>query len=95
VLYRHTSGFFAGPTFDFIGSRYVDFANTYRVKSYELVGARAGWSAGQWEVFAEGRNLADKDYIATVVVKDRADAGMEVLYPGAPRSVYFGARYRF
>ena len=95
VLYRNPTGFYAGPTFDWIGSRYVDFANTYSVKSYGLLGARAGFNTDRWEVYAEGRNLTDRNYVATVVVKDRATASMETLFPGAPRSVYFGARYRF
>jgi iron complex outermembrane recepter protein len=95
ILYRNVAGFFAGPTFDLIGKRYVDFANTYSVKSYGLIGARAGYNADKWEVFAEGRNLTDRKYVATVVVKDRADAGMELLYPGSPRSVYVGARFRY
>lgn len=95
VLYRNASGFYAGPTFDLIGKRFVDFANNYSVKSYGLLGARAGYNAGHWEVYAEGRNLTDRNYVATVVVKDVANANTEMLYPGAPRSVYFGARYRF
>ena len=41
------AGFYAGPTFDLIGTRYVDFANTYSVGSYGLLGARAGFSTGQ------------------------------------------------
>ena len=42
MLYRHASGFYAGPTFDFIGRRYADFANSYSVDGYELMGLRAG-----------------------------------------------------
>jgi iron complex outermembrane receptor protein len=95
VLYRNAAGFYAGPTFDLIGSRYVDFANTYRVGAYALLGARAGFSSGHWEVFADARNLLDRTYVATVVVKDHASPTDEMLYPGAPRSVYFGARYQF
>jgi iron complex outermembrane recepter protein len=95
VLYRHASGFYAGPTFDFVGKRFADFANTYSVKSHELLGARAGFTSEHWEAFVEGRNLLDKAYIAAVVVKDQASPSMELLHPGAPRSVYVGARYRF
>jgi iron complex outermembrane receptor protein len=95
VLYRNNAGFFAGPTVDLIGKRYADFANSYSVSSYELLGARIGLSTDHWELFAEGRNLLDKKYVAAVVVKDQANAGMELLHPGAPRSVYVGARYRF
>jgi iron complex outermembrane receptor protein len=95
LMYRLPSGFSAGPTFDFIGKRYVDFANSYGVGSYGLLGARAGFSSGRWQLFAEGRNLLDRKYVATVVVKDHANPALEMLYPGAPRSVYAGARYQF
>jgi iron complex outermembrane receptor protein len=95
LLYRNTTGFFAGPTFDLIGRRYVDFGNTYGVGSYGLLGARAGFVSDNWEVFAEGRNLLDKQYIAAVAVKDQASPADEVLHPGAPRSVYAGVRSRF
>ncbi len=94
LLYRTAGGAYAGPTFDFVGSRYADFANTYDVGAYGLLGARAGFTAGDWEVFAEARNLLDKDYIATVSVLDQAAAGARVLFPGAPRSVYLGARWQ-
>ncbi len=95
VMYANTSGFRIGPTFDFVGARYIDFANTQRVGSYGLFGARAEYETGHWNVFAEARNLADKDYVAAVVVKDRASASDAFLHPGAPRSIYVGARYQF
>jgi iron complex outermembrane receptor protein len=95
VMYANTSGFRIGPTFDFVGARYIDFDNTQRVGSYGLFGARAEYETGQWNVFAEARNLADKDYVGGVVVKDRAGASDALLHPGAPRSIYVGARYQF
>ncbi len=95
VMYANTLGFRVGPTFDFVGARYIDFANTQRVGSYALFGARAEYNTGHWNVFAEARNLADKDYVGGVVVKDRAGANDALLHPGAPRSIYVGARYQF
>lgn len=95
LIYRHANGLYAGPTFDLIGKRYADFANTYRVGSYELLGLRGGFSGERWELFGELRNLLDKDYIAMLNVRDRADANADVLFPGAPRSVYVGARVQF
>lgn len=95
LMYRHSSGFSAGPTFDFIGRRYVDFANSWSVGSYGLLGARVGFTSDHWELFAEGRNLLDRKYVAAVAVKDQADPGLEMLFPGAPRAVYVGARYQF
>jgi iron complex outermembrane receptor protein len=95
VMYANTSGFRIGPTFDFVGARYIDFANTQRVGSYALFGGRAEYNTGHWNVFAEARNLADKDYVGGVVVKDLAGANDALLHPGAPRSIYVGARYQF
>jgi iron complex outermembrane receptor protein len=95
VLYRHGGGFYAGPTFDFIGKRYVDFANSYTVDGYGLMGVRAGFSSRRWEVFGEVRNLFDTDYIATVSVLNVAPANARVLNPGAPLSAYTGLRYSF
>jgi iron complex outermembrane recepter protein len=95
ILYRHVNGFYAGPTFDFVGRRYVDFDNTWSVGTYGLLGLRAGFTSDHWEVFAEGRNLLGKEYVAAVVVKDHASPGLEMLHPGAPRAVNVGARYRF
>ena len=95
VLYRHARGFYAGPTFDFIGERYADFANSYSVDGYQLMGLRAGVSGRRWEVFGEVRNLFDVDYIATLSVLNVAPANARVLYPGAPVSVYTGLRYSF
>jgi iron complex outermembrane recepter protein len=95
LMYRNARGFSAGPTFDFVGARHVDFANTYRVGSHGLLGARASFRSNNWELFAEGRNLLDKRYVATVAVKDEVNPGMQILFPGAPRSVHAGASYRF
>jgi iron complex outermembrane receptor protein len=95
VLFRHSAGFYVGPTFDFIGARYADFANTYLVDSYQLLGLRAGYTAGHWEVFADLRNLLDEDYIATVGVLNAARPESEILYPGAPFSAYIGVRVEF
>ena len=95
IIYRHASGFYAGPTFDFIGSRYADFSNTYKVGSHELLGLRGGFAAQRWEVFGEVRNVFDEDYISTVSVRDVAGQNAQVLFPGAPRSAYVGARVSF
>ncbi|GAB3279223.1 TonB-dependent receptor family protein [Parahaliea aestuarii] len=93
LLYRHASGFYVGPTFDVIDERYADFANTYKVDSYELLGLRAGFSRDRWELFAELKNLLDEDYIATVKVRDVAAADAPVLAPGAPLSAFAGVRF--
>jgi iron complex outermembrane recepter protein len=94
-MYSPASAVRVGPTIDLIGPRYVDFANTYRVGAYGLLGARAVYSGVHWQAFAEARNLLDRRYVATVAVKDRVAPGAEILFPGAPRSIYAGVRYEF
>ena len=95
VLYRHASGFFFGPTFDIVSSRFADFSNTYRVDSYTLWGLRTGWTGKDWEVFAEARNLGDKNHVSQFSVRDRAAATAAILTPGEPRAFYVGGRLKF
>lgn len=95
VLYRHPSGFHVGPTFDFIGGRFADFANTYAIDSYSLLGLRAGWSNDKWRVFAEIKNLRDEAYVASHGVRDRAAPDAALLNPGEPLSAYFGVQAQF
>lgn len=95
VMYRNQGGFFAGPTFDLVGSRYADFSNSYRIGSYSLVGLRAGIQGDRWELFGEVRNLLDKYYVGAMSVRNRTGVGDAILQPGAPRSVYAGVRFQF
>jgi iron complex outermembrane receptor protein len=95
VMYRHSSGFFVGPTFDVVDDRFADFMNTYKVDSYSLLGLRAGWSQERWNVFADLVNATDKRYVAVISVRDAAAANAEILNPGSPRSLYFGVQGRF
>lgn len=95
ALYRNANGFFGGPTFDVVGKRYADFANSYEVPSYTLWGLRAGYATRGWEVYGEVRNLGDKDFIARHSVTAMSAPGAAILSPGEPRSVYLGARMRF
>jgi iron complex outermembrane receptor protein len=92
LLYRHAGGFYVGPTFDIVDKRYADFSNTYRVGSYTLLGLRTGFAAQTWEIYAELRNLADKEYISVFTVKDVAQADDAILNPGEPRSAYVGVK---
>lgn len=95
LMVRTAHGFFAGPTFEVVGSRYADFDNTYRVGGYALGGLRAGFQHGRWEWFAEIENLFDRRYPVTVEALNRAGADDAVLNPGAPRSTYAGVRWRY
>ncbi|MGY1409839.1 TonB-dependent receptor domain-containing protein [Luteimonas sp. A611] len=95
LVYRHRGGLFAGPTFDLVGSRYADFANSYRVGGYALLGLRTGIERERWQLFAEARNLLDRKYVGSFSVRDRARLDDAILQAGEPRSVYVGMRYLF
>ena len=95
VLYKHAGGFYAGPTFDVVGQRYADFANSYTVDRYALMGLRAGLAGRRWELFGEVRNLFDTSYVATLSVLNVAAANARVLNPGAPLSAYTGLRFLY
>src|SRR5690606_21858513 len=95
VLYRNDAGFFAGPTFDLVGRRHADFANSYRVGSHGLVGLRIGVERARWEAFGEVRNLLDREHVGMLLVNDRAAAHASVLHAGEPRSVFVGVRMRY
>lgn len=95
VMYRHANGFFAGPTFDAVGWRYADYANTYRVGGYGLVGLRAGIQRERWELFVAATNLLDRRYVSVVEPLNFATADDPVLNPGAPRSMFAGLRLKY
>ncbi|AFJ02320.1 TonB-dependent receptor [Methylophaga frappieri] len=94
MLYRYKNGFYFGPTVDYVGERYADFANSYKVDSYTLFGLKSGWSNDNFNVFAEVRNLFEKDYIASHSVRAVAASSDAILNPGAPLSAYVGIEYR-
>ncbi|MDT8311298.1 MAG: TonB-dependent receptor [Methylophaga sp.] len=97
VMYRHAKGFYAGPTIDVIGQRYADFANSFKIDNYVLMGLKAGWQneTQSLRVFAEVKNLFDRDHIATHSVRTTGSADADILYPGEPRSAYVGFEYRY
>jgi len=95
ISYSNINGFHFGPTFDFIGSRYADFANTYLIDSYALLGLLGGWEAKTWSVNLEISNILDKEYVANFSVRNIATVNDAILNPGAPRSAYITARWKF
>jgi iron complex outermembrane receptor protein len=95
VLYHHASGYFIGPTFDVVGKRWGDYANTYKINSYGLLGMRTGWSNKNYKVFVEGRNLLDTQYVANTNIMNRATTTDAMLNAGAPLSFYGGIEMTF
>ena len=97
LLYKHPGGFYAGPNVEWVPQAYyVDSANTLKTKAYALLGAKAGYDAGgAFSAYVEARNLADKKYIASVSVTDRANPQSALFEPGSGRALYAGVKYRW
>lgn len=95
LLYRHPSGFYAGPNVEWAPGRYpADNANTLTVDPYALLNLKAGTDLGDgWSLYVEGRNLADKRYIATVAIAGTAGPTSEIFNPGTGRAVHGGVRF--
>ncbi|MEZ0472813.1 TonB-dependent receptor family protein [Luteimonas salinilitoris] len=103
LTYQHANGFSFGPSVEVASAYYVDFANTLRAPSYAIWGLRAAYTApsavgpfAALTVFAEGRNLGDRHYVASTSITASAD-GMDtrIFNPGLTRSFFVGARLSF
>lgn len=95
VMLRKYDGFYAGPIFDVVGARYADFANTYRVGAYALMGLRAGIKREHWELFAQADNVFNRRYAVSLGVSNQSSPDDAALNPGTPRSVYVGLRIHY
>ncbi len=93
LLYRHSGGFYVGPTFDVVGARYADFANTYEVDGYTLWGLRAGVTKSHWELYVDARNISDEAYVSVFSVKDYATEDAAILQAGEPQAFYVGVKW--
>lgn len=93
MMYRNDRGFQVGPTFERVGKRYADFANTYTIDSYALMGLRAAWSGERFSVNATVNNVFDENYVANHSVRNIAAESDAILNPGTPVSAYVGVRW--
>lgn len=97
VVYKHPNGFYAGPNIEWSpSSYYADNINSTTVDRYMLLNLRLGYmQAKGWSGYLEGRNLADRRYIANVAIAGTADPTMEIFNPGTGRAAYAGLQYKW
>jgi iron complex outermembrane receptor protein len=95
VLYKHPSGFYAGPNVEWVPEPYfVDNANKVTTEAYALLNFRVGYDTGKgWSGYLEGRNLLDARYIASASIAETATAASALFEPGTGRAVFGGLRY--
>jgi iron complex outermembrane receptor protein len=95
LRYDHNSGFWIAPNMEWVPTGYfVDSANTVRTPAYALGNVRMGFDhrPTNISVFFEARNLANTNYVSSVVV-DSANA--RYFEPGDGRAFYGGVSWRF
>jgi iron complex outermembrane receptor protein len=98
LLYKHPSGVYFGPNVEWVPEAYfVDNANTLKTEGYAIWGAKLGFDGGgPITAYIEGRNLADKAYIASAsIADDLGGADANLFEPGNGRAVYAGVQYRW
>uniref|UniRef100_Q07ME0 TonB-dependent receptor n=1 Tax=Rhodopseudomonas palustris (strain BisA53) TaxID=316055 RepID=Q07ME0_RHOP5 len=97
LLYKHANGFYIGPNLEWVPQAYfVDSANTLKTEPYAIVGLKAGIdNGGPISAYIEARNIANKSYIASASIIDRATANSPLFEPGTGRAVYAGVKYRW
>ena len=93
-IVRHSSGLYFGPVVDFVGARWADFENSYKVDNYQLLGLRGGYESKHWRTFLEIQNLLDEEYVSSHSVRDLAAPDEAILNPGVPLSAYIGIEFR-
>ncbi len=97
LKYNDAGGFYAEANAHYASTYYVDYANTYHVSPYGIVGTKIGYEAPErrWTVFVEGKNLANRRYVtATGTEYNVNHADSPDYYVGDSRSVYAGFSFR-
>lgn len=83
VRYAPKQGLYAETGITYVGSRYLDVANTQKLDGYVRWDAMVGWRQGNWNMLAAVTNVADKEYWRSTSM------------PGAPRTFLVSGTYRF
>jgi len=85
--YRHTMGFFARVDWVGYGEIYFDKENNYSRDPYQLVNAKIGYEAEQFDVYLYAKNLFDKTYDSKgyysgyyTIYSDPREAGLQLVY---------------
>ena len=97
LLYKNPNGIYFGPNLEWVPQSYfVDSANTVKTEPYAIWGFKTGFdNGGPVSAYIEGRNLANKAYIASASIINQATAAMPLFEPGNGRAIYAGMKYRW
>ncbi len=94
IAYYHPEGFYARTDIKNQGSMYFydDASKSFpKVSGYTLVDAKIGYKTSDWDIYAYGKNLTDKEYINTY----EANNSFSMATFGDPRFFGVGFKYTF
>ena len=96
VRYDHADGWHAAVDWELASKADVDFANTLEPPGYGIIGFNAGYDINERvNLYVDGRNLLDQEYISTFSALVDATGNTNVFYPGEGRRLFAGVRVKF
>ncbi len=87
--YRATQGYYARADLSGYGKMYIDKANKYEQKAYEIVNAKIGYEQTNYEIYLYAKNLFDKTHNIEGYYND------SYTYLSDPREIGVQLAYRF
>nr|WP_319395847.1 TonB-dependent receptor [uncultured Desulfobacter sp.] len=82
--YRPGNGFYANVDWAGIGKTYLERTNTYERDAYQLINAKIGYEAEDWDIYLYGKNIFDEDYskkdATYVYYSDPREIGVKLTY---------------
>ncbi len=87
--YRMENGLYAGIDFMGYSKMYFDKANQLPRDAYQLVNAKIGYEAENWDIYLYGKNIFDKEYNSYYIA-----GGFQTIF-SPPREVGVKLTYRF
>ncbi|WP_282010498.1 TonB-dependent receptor family protein [Nitrospina watsonii] len=97
LRYAHQDKWFVAPTLEAASSAYVDFSNRLKAPGYAILGFTAGYTVNKSiDLFANGRNMLDKNFISTFsTIATPTAFNQAAFYPGDDRRIFGGVRLKF
>jgi len=83
--YRAGNGFYANVDWVSVGKTYLERTNTYERDAYQLINAKIGYEAENWDIYLYGKNIFDEDY---------SEEGATYIYYSDPREIGVKLTYR-
>ncbi len=103
--YKHPNGIFVGLNTEWLPEKTpTDHQNTVFQKPYQLLGARLGYDKRKWSLFVEGKNIGNKKYASSYLIRDVVidppppvlkPANVTTFIPGTGINFTVGINYKF